>query len=99
VYPVNEGSHIANIAIWNPLEDATVAVDLSSLGMANGNYELRQVRDYTGDVRAVTYIGAAVSVSMSGTTAYPPGYPTVYHPEAVPANALPTFGAFELWAV
>lgn len=99
VYPVNEGAHIANIAIWNPLEDATVSVNLSSLGMVNGSYELRQVRDYTGDVRAITYTGAAVTVSMSGTTAYPPGYPTAYHPEAVPANALPVFGAFELWSV
>lgn len=99
VFPVNEGGHIANIAIWNPLEDATVAVDLSALGMANGSYELRQVRDYTGDVRPFTYSGAAVDVSMSGTTEWPPGYPTPYHPEAVPANALPVFGAFELWAV
>jgi hypothetical protein len=96
---VAEGSHKANIAIWNPNEDATVSVDLSALSLANGTYELRQVRDQTGDVRAVTYTGAAVSVSMSGTTAYPPGYPTPYHPEAVPANALPVFGAFELWAV
>jgi hypothetical protein len=99
VFAVAEGSHKANIAIWNPNEDATVSVDLSALSLANGSYELRQVRDQTGDVRAVTYTGAAVSVSMSGTTAYPPGYPTPYHPEAVPANALPVFGAFELWAV
>lgn len=99
VFAVNEGNHKANVAIWNPNEDATVSVDLSAIALANGSYELRQVRDYTGDVRAVTYTGAAVSVSMSGTTAYPPGYPTPYHPEAVPANALPVFGAFELWAV
>jgi hypothetical protein len=99
VFAVNEGNHKANIAIWNPNEDATVSVDLSALSLANGSYELRQVRDYTGDVRAVTYTGAAVTVNMSGTTAYPPGYPTPYHPEAVPANALPVFGAFELWAV
>jgi hypothetical protein len=99
VFAVNEGNHKANIAIWNPNSDATVSVDLSALGLVNGSYQLRQVRDYTGDVRAVTYTGAAVTVSMSGTTAYPPGYPTPYHPEAVPANALPVFGAFELWAV
>lgn len=98
VFPVNEGRHVANIAIWNPNEDATVSVDLSALGMATGSYELRQVRDYTGDVRAFTYSGAAVDVAMSGTTEWPPGYPTPYHPEAVPANALPVFGAFELWA-
>jgi hypothetical protein len=99
VFAVNEGNHKANIAIWNPNEDATVPVDLSALALANGNYELRQVRDYAGDVRAVTYTGAAVTVSMTGTTAWPPGYPTPYHPEAVPANALPVFGALELWAV
>jgi hypothetical protein len=99
VFAVNEGRHKANIAIWNPNSDATVSVDLSALSLANGSYELRQVRDQTGDVRAVTYTGAAVAVSMSGTTAYPPGYPTPYHPEAVPTNALPVFGAFELWAV
>jgi hypothetical protein len=99
VFAVNEGKHKANIAIWNPNEDATVSVDLSALALANGNYELRQARDYTGDVRAVKYTGKPVSVVMSGTTAYPPGYPTPYHPDTVPANALPVFGAFELWAV
>jgi hypothetical protein len=99
VFAVAEGNHKANIAIWNPNSDATVSVDLSALALANGSYELRQVRDYTGDVRAVTYTGAAVTVSMSGTTEWPPGYPTPYHPDTVPANALPVFGAFELWAV
>lgn len=99
VFPVNEGNHIANIAIWNPLEDATVDVDLSALALDNGDYELRQVRDYDNDRRQFAYSGSSVTVSMSGTTQWPPGYPTPYHPETVPANALPEFGAFELWRV
>ncbi len=98
VYPVNEGDHIANVAVWNPLEAASVNVDLSELPIEiDDELGLRQVRDYTGDVRAFTYTGALVPVVMSGTSSYPAGHPTQYHPDAIPDNALPTFGAFELW--
>ena len=93
------GAHIANVAIWNPAEDASVNVDFSSLSLANGDYQLRQVRDYVNDRRAFTYDGSPVAVTMSGTTAYPPGYPTTYHPTAIPDNALPEYGVFELWSV
>lgn len=99
---VNEGKHVANLYIWNLLEAASVDVDLASLTLANGNYELRQVRDYKNDIRAFVYdsgVSTEVAVDMDTfTTAAPTGtWDPQYHPTAISENALPYFGMFELW--
>lgn len=99
LYPVNAGKHAANIAIWNPLEDVEVEVDFSAIGLANGNYELRQVRD-PADVRAFVYSGSSIAVTMTGDAVAPTGnLPTPYHPEEIIASSFPQFGIFELWRV
>ena len=54
----------AIIRIQNLAEQDSVSVDLSSLGLAHGNYRLRACYDYLGDTLEFAYSGSPVSIDM-----------------------------------
>jgi len=90
------GAHIGNIAVYNPLDADTVAVDLSGLTLQKGNYVLRGVQDYDGAARPFVYDGAPVNVRMAGNVAPPIGWNAPHTPPGVPGNLFPRMAAFRV---
>jgi hypothetical protein len=90
---VNEYANVSRrkglVVIHNWSEAATVDVDLSSLGIAEGTAcKLLQAQDPLGDQRSFNMpANGVVSVTMSGTIASVSGWTD-------PATTFPTFGAF-----
>jgi hypothetical protein len=93
--PVNQGRHVANLAIYNPGGAATVTVDLTSLPLTGRVFCLRQVRDYAHD-RRLYPVGQPAVVAMYGNAALPTGWTGGLVPPLLP-NLLPTYGVFEVW--
>lgn len=99
---VREGGHEANLAIWNPAGSSLVS--LIPDGFADGEYELRQVRDLD-DARGVVVDQQqqlVVPLGMFGEVApplYAPPASAWVHPTAIAPSSFPQVGVFELWKV
>lgn len=72
IIPCNSGRRVAHIAVYNWQNDTNVSIDLSSLGLANGNYNLRNAYDPLNDIRAITYTGSPINVDMTTRTIVKP---------------------------
>jgi hypothetical protein len=83
----------ATVTIYNWQNQATVAVDLSSLNLRHGQaYRLRNAQNYLKEWRTFVYDGAPIAVPMEGwTVATPYGAST-----PLAASTFPQFGTFIL---
>lgn len=80
----------AHLTVYNWAKTATVSVNLSAAGLANGtNFEIRDAQNYFGSpVFTGTYTGGAVTLPMTGlSSAKPVRF-------AAPAHTSAEFGAF-----
>lgn len=92
IFPCVLAPKVAHIIIYNWAQDNDVVVDVSGLGLANGNYRLRNAYDPIVDYTDIAYTGSgAITVPMAGRT--------IATPEAY-GSPLATvdirFGAFSL---
>jgi hypothetical protein len=80
----------ANLGVFNWAKAPTVDVDLSQVGLTNGEpFEVRVVQDYLGSRIVATNDGSALRLPMTGWPVMQPRKPRV----AVPTT-FPEFGAF-----
>lgn len=82
----------ANVTVYNWDNDATVAVNVGSAGLADGNYEVRYAQNYWSP-QTLTVSGGIMTISMSGWGVATPIAWTA------PPSALPQFGAFDIVAL
>ena len=82
----------ANITIFNPSGTGSVSVDLTSVGLASGEYQLHNAENYYGDVIDIDYSGSGpISIPMSGHSRVPTiGY------QKWSFTTFPYFGSFIL---
>lgn len=96
-YYINQGSHIANLAVWNPL--GLLEVFVSRLDLPDGVYELRQIRDQN-DRRKFVWCNHGMYIKMEGGVTSVNGIvDPVFHSNLIPANTFPYFGLFEIWRI
>jgi hypothetical protein len=90
--------HLGAFDIYNWERLSSVNVDLATLTLPAGDYELRQGQDYFGDVRTFSYdpeVSTIISVDMSEASVAVP----INAEEPLRSSTFPDFGAFVLRVV